>query len=226
MSSPSDIAISQRVRFIVLEGVDGSGKSTQARLLAEWLRALGRSVVLTREPGGTPLGERLREIILDPEIPCAPRTELMLILAARAQHAAEVIGPALQGGAMVVSDRYTPSSLAYQGYGRGLPLDEIRAADAVATGGLHPDLTLVIDVPLEVVLERVGARADRFEGEGRAFLQRVIAGYRQLAAEDPTARHIDGTGSIEAVQQAIREVISGVPECVEQNPCLKKGSKK
>ena len=210
MSSPSDIAISQRVRFVVLEGIDRSGKSTQARLLAEWLRASGRHTVLTREPGGTPLGERLREIILDPEIPCAPRTELMLILAARSQHAAEVIAPALQDGALVVSDRYTPSSLAYQGYGRGLPLDEIRAADAVATGGLRPDLTLVIDVPFDLVFERLEARADRFEGEGRDFLQRVIAGYRRLAAEDPAVRLIDGTVSIEAVQQAIRDTLCSV----------------
>ncbi|MHB0937349.1 MAG: dTMP kinase [Armatimonadota bacterium] len=207
MSSPSDIAIPPHVRFVVLEGVDRSGKSTQARLLAEWLQASGFRTVLTREPGGTPLGERLRPIILDPAIPCAPRTELMLILAARAQHVAEVIRPALQDGAMVVSDRYTPSSLAYQGYGRGLPLEEIRAADAAATGGLRPDLTLVIDVPIEVVLPRMGERADRFEGEGREFLQRVIAGYRRLAAEDPAIHLIDGTGSVEAVQQAIRDML-------------------
>ena len=210
MSSPSDIAIPQHVRFVVLEGIDGSGKSTQARLLAEWLRASGRTVTLTREPGGTPLGERLRAIILDRAIDCAPRAELLMILAARAQHVAEVILPALQAGAMVVSDRFSLSSLAYQGYGRGLPLDEIRAADAAATGGVRPDLTLVIDVPLETVLARVGERADRFEGEGREFLQRVISGYRRLAAEDPTVRLIDGTVTVEAVQQAIRHTMCSV----------------
>jgi dTMP kinase len=210
MSSPSDIAIPQHVRFVVLEGIDGSGKSTQARLLAEWLRASGRAVTLTREPGGTLLGERLRAIILDRAIDCAPRAELLMILAARAQHVAEVILPALQAGAMVVSDRFSLSSLAYQGYGRGLPLDEIRAADAAATGGVRPDLTLVIDVPLETVLARVGERADRFEGDGREFLQQVISGYRCLAAEDPTVRLIDGTGTVEAVQQAIRHTMYSV----------------
>ena len=128
----------------------------------------------------------------------------------REEFAREYILPALQAGAMVVSDRFSLSSLAYQGYGRGLPLDEIRAADAAATGGVRPDLTLVIDVPLETVLARVGERADRFEGEGREFLQRVISGYRRLAAEDPTVRLIDGRVTVEAVQQAIRHTMCSV----------------
>ena len=207
MSSPSDTAVPRDLRFIVLEGVDGSGKSTQAQLLADWYRAQGQAVLLTREPGGTPLGERLRAIILDAEIDCAARTELLLILAARAQHVAEVILPALQAGSIVISDRFSLSSLAYQGYGRGLPLDEIRAADAAATGGLQAELTLLLDIPLETLLARVGERADRFEGEGREFLQRVITGYRRLASADPTVCRIDGTGSTESVQQAIRQVI-------------------
>jgi dTMP kinase len=210
MSPPSDTACSQPARFIALEGVDKSGKSTQAELLADWLRTRGRSVILTREPGGTPLGERLREIILDRSIDCAPRTELLLILAARAQHVAEVIEPALRAGTTVITDRFSLSSLAYQGFGRGLPLDEIRAADAVATGGMCPDLTLLVDVPLETVLARVGERADRFEGEGREFLQRIISGYRRLAAEDEAVRLIDGTGTVEAVQQTIRHTMCSV----------------
>jgi len=207
MSSPSNTACSQHARFIALEGVDRSGKSTQAELLAEWLRVQGRTVILTREPGGTPLGERLRPIILDRSIACVPRAELLLILAVRAQHVADVIGPALQAGATVITDRFSLSSLAYQGYGRGLPLDEIRAADAVATGGVRPDLTLVIDVPLEVVIARGGERTDRFEGEGHEFLQRVITGYRRLAADESAVHLIDGTGTVEAVQQAIRHMI-------------------
>jgi dTMP kinase len=209
MSSPSDTAIPRDVRFIVLEGVDGSGKSTQAQLLADALRAEGHTVVLTREPGGTSLGERLRAIILDREIACAPRAELLMILAVRAQHVAEVIQPAVAAGSIVISDRFSLSSLAYQGYGRGLPLDEIRAADAAATGRVQPDLTLVIDVPLDTLLARVGERSDRFEGEGRDFLQRVITGYRSLAATDPHIRMIDGTGTVDAVFQAIRHALAG-----------------
>jgi len=208
MSSPSDTANSQRALFIALEGMDRSGKTTQAELLAEWLRERGRTVVLTREPGGTPLGERLRAIILDRSIDCAPRSELLLILAARAQHVAEVIQPALQAGSTVITDRFSLSSLAYQGFGRGLPLDEISAADAAATGGLRPDLTVVVDVSLKTVLARIGEDPDRFEGEGREFLQRVITGYRRLAETEPATRLIDGMGTIPAVQQAIRHTIS------------------
>lgn len=213
MSSSSNTAHQHRGRFIVLEGVDGSGKSTQAQMLADTLRADGRDVVLTREPGGTPLGERLRALILDPDVVCAPRAELLMILAARAQHVAEVIQPALERGADVVCDRFSLSSLAYQGYGRGLPLAEIRAADAAATGGLRPDLTVLLDVPLATVLARVGERNDRFEGEGRTFLQRVIDGYRALAAADPAVRVIEGTDAPEAVRATLCRLIAqlGIP---------------
>lgn len=193
--------------FIVLEGIDGSGKSTQAQLLAEWLREQDIPVVLTREPGGTTLGEHLRTIILDPAIHCVPRAELLLLLAARAQHVADVIQPSLRAGTTVISDRFSLSSLAYQGYGRGLPLAEVREADAVATGGVRPDCTLLIDVSLDTVLQRVGARADRFEGEGGLFLQRVIDGYRRLATADPSMRLIDGSAPPEAVHEAIRREI-------------------
>jgi len=208
MSSPTTVADSLRSRFIVLEGVDGSGKTTQARLLTDWLRAQGVPVVLTREPGGTALGEELRGLILNPDVACSPRAELLMILAARAHHVATVILPALEAGAVVISDRYSLSSLAYQGFGRGLPLDEIRAADAVATGGVAPDLSLVIDIPLSVLRQRIGERQDRFEGEGQAFLQRVIDGYHALADDDPTVRLIDGTGDLEAVQQAVKRVVT------------------
>ena len=207
MSSPSDTAAPRCARFIALEGVDGSGKTTQAHLLAAWLRESGCLVVLTREPGGTPLGERLRALILDPEVGCAPRAELLMILAARAQHVADVIQPALRADKIVITDRFSLSSLAYQGFGRGIAPDEIRAADAAATGGLLPDVTLLIDVSLETVLARVGTRVDRFEGAGHEFLQRIIAGYRYLGAVDPTVRVIDGEGAVESVQQAIRRAL-------------------
>jgi len=188
--------------------VDGSGKSTQAQLLADWYRAHGMDVMLTREPGGTALGERLRAIVLDPAITCADRAELMLMLAARAQHVAACIRPALAAGQVVITDRFSLSSLAYQGYGRGLPLEEIRAADAVATGGLRPDLTLVIDVPLETALERLGAARDRIEGEGAAFLRRVIAGYHALAHSDATIRLVDGRPAAAAIHRAITAGLS------------------
>ncbi len=203
MNASSTTSTPRRGRLIVLEGVDGSGKSTQARLLVEALRSAGREVLLTREPGGTPLGERLRALILDPAVDCAPRAELLMILAVRAQHVAEIIAPALSAGIDVVCDRFSLSSLAYQGYGRGLPLAEIRAADAAATGGTIPDLTVLLDVPLETVLARVGERTDRFEGEGPAFLQRVIDGYRALAVAEATVHCLDGTQPLEAVHQAL-----------------------
>lgn len=197
--------------FIVLEGIDGSGKSTQARLLAEWYRDACGETLLTREPGGTSLGESLRALILNPDVACATRAELMLILAARAQLVAETIRPALAAGVTVISDRFSPSSLAFQGGGRGLPLAEIRAADAVARGGLWPNLILLIDVPLEVALDRLLARADRradrFEGEGRAFQERVRHTYLALAETDPTIRIIDGTGSIEEIQATVRQAV-------------------
>jgi len=191
----------------VREGVDGSGKTTQARLLAEWYRERGMPVCFTREPGGTALGERLRSIILDPAVPCEPRAELLMIEAARAQHVAEVIAPALRTGVTVISDRFSLSSLAYQGFGRGLALAEIMAADRVATGEVQPSLTLVINVSLDTALARIGERQDRFEGEGRTFLQRVVDGYLRLATADPRVLLVDGNASVEAVQRCVREAV-------------------
>jgi dTMP kinase len=204
-TSPSDPRAIPR--FLVVEGVDGSGKSTQVQLLASWLQEHGLPVLVTREPGGTPLAERLRALILDPSLACAPRAELLLLLAARAQHVAERIGPAIAAGTTVIADRFSLSTLVYQGIGRGLPLDEIRTADRMATGGLTPDLTLVIDVPLEVVLARIGARTDRFEGEGAEFLARIIAGYRQLSATEPGVVRLDGTPAVPAVHAALQTAV-------------------
>lgn len=208
MTWPSELAHTLRSRFIAVEGVDGSGKTTQARLLAEWAEALGVAVILTREPGGTRLGEELRALILHTDAPCVPRAELLMILAARAQHVDAVIAPATASEHLVISDRFSLSSFAYQGYGRGLDLDAIRCADAVATAGIRPDLTLVVDVPLEVLLARVGERQDRFEGEGRQFLQRVIDGYHALAEHDASVMLIDGTLSVDAVHAAVCERIT------------------
>src|SRR5919106_6957001 len=166
--------------FITFEGVDGSGKTTQARLLADSLRAEGRDVVDTREPGGTPLGERVRELVLTGEY-IAPWAETALFAAARAQLVAEVIRPSLARGADVVCDRYLDSSLAYQGLARGLGVERVLELNLVVTGGLLPDRTFLLLVPLDRAVRQRGATPDRIEREGEDFVARVDAAYRELA---------------------------------------------
>jgi dTMP kinase len=199
--------------FIVLEGVEGAGKSSQARTLGEWLRELGLPATLSREPGGTPVGEAIRSIVLDKgNLRMPPETELFLILGARAAFVRDVVRPAMEGGQVVVADRFDLSTFAYQGYGRGLDLNRLRQANRVATGGLRPDLYLVLDVAVEVGLERkAGARrADRIEREGVGFLSRVRAGYRALVEREPRARLVDASGPAEEVQRSIRSVLAKV----------------
>ncbi len=194
-------------RFIAVEGVDGSGKSTQAVNLANWLNDNGLETVLTREPGGTLLGEKLRNLIMDADLNCDKRAELLMILAARAQHVHEKIMPALKRGVNVVCDRFTLSSLAYQGYGRGLTIDEISSADRFATAGLAPHFTIVIDLPIDVVIARIGKRFDRFEGEGVEFLSRIAEGYRDLSIKRFNTVLINGNEPIETVSENIRNII-------------------
>jgi dTMP kinase len=175
--------------LIAFEGPEGSGKSTQARRLAERLAGAGWDVVLTREPGGTPIGERIRGIVLDPAN-CAmlAETEALLYSAARAQHVGEVIRPALERGAVVVCDRYVDSTLAYQGGGRGLAIDALRSIQTLATGGLEPNLRVLLDLPVEVGLARrlgSGDEVNRLDLAELDFHRRVRNAYRELAWADP-----------------------------------------
>jgi len=168
-------------RFIVLEGGDATGKTTQAALLATRLRDQGREVVQTFEPGGTALGGSLRRLLLDGEGTVEPEAEALLMAADRAQHVLEVVRPSLGRGDWVVSDRFMPSSLAYQGVGRGLGVPTIEIVNGIATGGLEPDLVVVLDLPPEVATERFGAARDRLEEEDDAFRLAVHEAYRDLA---------------------------------------------
>jgi dTMP kinase len=196
--------------FVVLEGVEGAGKSTQAALLSRWLDDLGIRHVLAREPGATPVGEAIRRIVLDRgELSMPPETELFLILAARAAFVQKVVVPALERGEVVLADRFDLSTLAYQGFGRGIDLKEVRRANRVATGGLRPDLTLVLDVLVKEGLDRKaeGGPEDRIEREGEAFLDRVRDGYLSLARVEPGVRLVDASGAPENIQAEIRKVL-------------------
>jgi dTMP kinase len=193
--------------FITLEGPEGAGKSTNREYLAERLRAEGIEVLLTREPGGTPLAEKIREVLLatGDEV-MDPDTELLLVFAARAQHLAQVIRPALARGAVVICDRFTDSTYAYQGAGRGLSLERIATLETFVQGDLRPHLTLVFDLPVDVGLARASARGrlDRFELEGRAFFEAVRAAYLQRAAAAPSRYCLlDAAQPLKQVQQAI-----------------------
>jgi len=193
-------------RLIALEGIDGSGKTTQARMLADHLGALA-----TFEPGATALGGSLRSLLLDPALPAVTgRAEALLMAADRAQHVAEVVVPALEAGGWVVTDRFSASTLAYQGYGRGMDLDQLGWLVDWATAGLRPDVSVLVDVPVAVGVERrAGAGHDRFEGLGEAFQQRVADGFRTMVAQDPAAWIVvDGTRSVDEVAAEVRAEVA------------------
>lgn len=197
--------------FLVLEGGEGAGKSTQTRLLGEWLTDLALPHVLAREPGGTPVGEAIRRVVLDKgDLTMPPETELFLILGARAAFTREVVRPALEDGKIVVADRYDLSTFAYQGYGRGLDLAQVAEANRIATGGLVPDCYLVLDLPVEQGLARKGgvAQGDRIEKSGDAFLARVYSGYRALAEDRPQARLVPADGDPGRVQKRLRALLT------------------
>ena len=200
---------SGRGRFVTVEGVDGAGKSTHLSWLAERLRAAGREVVLTREPGGTPLAEKLRTLVL--EQPMDPLAETLLMFAARADHVARLIRPALGRGASVVCDRFTDATFAYQGGGKGVPVELIERLGQAAHPGLQPDLTIVFDCPYDVSrrrLEGSGKALDRFEKEGREFHERVRSAYAaRTRAEPGRMRLIDSSRPVEEIREELEKYI-------------------
>lgn len=197
--------------FITLEGIEGVGKSTQLEAAAGFLRSRGRDVVVTREPGGTPLGEAVRRILLDTShTGIAADSELLLIFAARAEHVARVIRPALEAGRDVLSDRFTDASYAYQGGGRGIPVERIAALEQWVHAGLEPDLTLLLDAPVNVALARANNRgaADRFEQEKAHFFEAVRSCYLERAAARPGRfRVIDAAQGMEQVRSAVSRAL-------------------
>jgi dTMP kinase len=199
--------------FITLEGVDGAGKSSHIEYVADAVRASGRShVIVTREPGGTDLAERLRQAILSE--PMSPLMETLLVFAARADHVAKVIRPALEAGTSVICDRFTDATLAYQGAGKGVSADLISRLAQAAHPGLVPDRTLVFDCPYEVSRERLaktGRALDRFEREDRAFYERVRVAYVERARMEPgRMRIIDASRDFESVRKSIQEALKGL----------------
>jgi dTMP kinase len=199
--------------FISFEGIEGSGKSTLLAQVHRALQAAGHDVVAAREPGGTRAGDAVRNIFLQPGLPVDAMTELMLINASRAQLVFEVIDPSLRSGSIVLCDRYVHSTLAYQGYGRGLPLDLVRSVCDAATRGRMPDLTLLVDVTLDTSLTRLSARTasvDRVEQEDRDFHRRVREGFLELAARDPRVVPIDGEREQDEVFGAAMAALSAV----------------
>lgn len=195
--------------FLSLDGLDGCGKTTQCRLLADWLLAQGRQVTMCRDPGGTPVGDRIRGLLLDPQSQMTNLCEMFLYMASRAQLTAEIIRPALERGEVVVADRYLLANVAYQGYAGGLPPERLWEVGALATGGLRPDLTMILDVPPEVSWSRKGRRTDRVESRDAGYFEMVRGGFLAEAAKAPAAlRVIDANHSVEEVHLRIQEEVN------------------
>ena len=217
--SRASSAVVSRGYFIVFEGIDGSGTTTQSRLLASYLSEAGLPVTLTREPGGTPVAEKIRQLVLDPSLEgISPTSELFLYAASRSQHVEEVILPSFNRGDVVICDRYTASSLAYQGYGRELNLEKIKQVNRLAVGECLPDATIYLILPVEVAWARLRRRdtADRLEQTGMALQQKVARGYQEIAKRDPAGLVFDAQLKIDRlakkIQDALRRKWSWFPE--------------
>ncbi len=195
--------------FITFEGIEGCGKSTQVERLRSYLVESGREVVVTREPGGCLIGEKVRDILLNPENRgMTALTELLLYEASRAQHVADVIRPALDEGKTVISDRFYDASTAYQGHARGIGADKVEELNLFATAGLRPDLTIVLDLPASEGLRRLGRDLDRIESEALDFHEKVRKGYIEIARSDPArVKVVDSSGTIETTAAEIRRIV-------------------
>lgn len=197
--------------FITLEGADGCGKTTQLNLLKEYLTSKGYEIVVTREPGGKGLGEKLREILLNYDGEVSDRCEAFLYLADRAQNIDTIIKPAINSGKIVLCDRHTDSSVAYQGYGREQNIDNINMLNELAVNGVHPDLTIVFDIDTETSMARVGAEKDRLESAGIEFHKRVRNGYLEIAKKNPQRiKVVDASQTIEDVQRDVIKIVEDV----------------
>ena len=197
--------------FITFEGADGCGKTTQIELLDKYLRGRGGNTLLTREPGGKGLGVKLREILLNYDGEVSPTAESFLFLADGAQHIDCIIKPALKAGTIVLCDRHTDSTVAYQGYGRGLDLNRINSLNEIATGGLKPDLTIVFDIDVETSMQRVGKEKDRMESAGVEFFNRVREGYLQIAKSEPErVKVINSSDTIENIHNQVVELVEAL----------------
>ena len=190
--------------FITFEGADGCGKTTQLMLLAKYLKSKGLEVIVTREPGARGLGEKIREILLNYDGEVSSQAEAFLFLADRAQHIDVIVNPAVESGKIVLCDRHTDSTVAYQGYGRGLDIDRIKMLNNLATGDRRPDLTIVFDIDVETSMARVGAEKDRMESAGTEFFNRVRNGYLKIAELEPErVKVLNATKSVEDIHKEV-----------------------
>jgi len=195
--------------FITFEGADGCGKTTQIELLNKYLQENGKETLLTREPGAKGLGVKLREILLNYDGEVSPNCESFLFLADRAQHIDCIIKPALDSGKIILCDRHTDSTVAYQGYGRGLDIDRINFLNSIATSGLKPDLTIVFDIDIETSMKRVGSTKDRMESAGMEFFNKVRQGYLEIAKKEPNrVKVINSSDTIENIHRQVLELVN------------------
>ena len=198
--------------FFSFDGIDGGGKSTQLKLFCQWLAEQGREPVVCRDPGSTPAGEEIRKLLLaaDDAIPIAPRSEMLLYMAARAQLVDEIIRPALEAGRVVVSDRYLLANVVYQGYGGGLAVDAIRQVGQVAIDGVEPDCTFLLDIDPAVALARMGRALDRVENRGAAYRERLRAGFLAEASADERVHIVAADREVAAIQSEIRAIAAKI----------------